>query len=168
MSEYYLSTQLRRQASAFQRGLASVVEPRWLRMFAAEEIRLLLSGSMAIDLDDMSRHTNYASGYTKDHELIRWMWEVLAEFSSDEMGQLLRFCTSCSRAPLLGFQFLTPQLCIQVRASELEQTRACTDAVACCSLSLLDGHSLVRVSSVLLSVSMWTHSNRICPQPPLA
>ena len=33
----------------------------------------------------------------------------------DEQRGLLRFVTSCSRPPLLGFRYLEPNMCIQVR-----------------------------------------------------
>jgi ubiquitin-protein ligase E3 C len=122
LSDYYLSRQLSRQASAFQQGMASVLNLQWLRMFAAEELRLLLSGSQSFDVADLQRHTNYGSGYSQDHELIRWFWEIINEFDAEQRGQLLRFATSCSRAPLLGFQALQPQFCIQrVNADALEQ-----------------------------------------------
>ena len=114
MSNYYLSEQIKKQSAAFAQGLQSVINPSWLRMFAAEEIRLLISGSQTINLDDLRAHTNYSSGYTEGHELIGWFWQVMAEMSADELGCFLRFCTSCSRAPLLGFGALQPGFCIQV------------------------------------------------------
>jgi hypothetical protein len=122
MSDYYLSKQISRQVRAFQRGMWSILSPDKLRLFAAEEMRLLLSGSAKINLTDLQLNTNYSSGYTKDHELIIWFWEVLNEFSSEQISSFLRFTTSCSRAPLLGFRFLSPLFCIQrVNIDELEQ-----------------------------------------------
>lgn len=35
-------------------------------------------------------------------------------FTAEEQKAFLRFVTSCSRPPLLGFQYLEPKLCIQV------------------------------------------------------
>lgn len=113
MSDYYLHKCMSRQMSAFQSGLLSILDPHWLRMFAAEELRLLISGSQRIDRHDLRMFTQYSSGYTKDHELIRMFWEVVEELSEEEMSLLLKFATSCSRAPLLGFKYLYPQFCIQ-------------------------------------------------------
>ncbi len=33
-------------------------------------------------------------------------WQALASFTADEQRALLRFVTSCSRAPLLGFRYV--------------------------------------------------------------
>ena len=40
----------------------------------------------------------------------------------EQLAAFLRFATSCSRAPLLGFHYLSPKFCIQrVNADEREQ-----------------------------------------------
>lgn len=36
--------------------------------------------------------------------VIRWFWEIVDEMEEEEKAQLLKFSTSCSRAPLLGFK----------------------------------------------------------------
>ena len=38
--------------------------------------------------------------------------QVVVEFSVEQRQALLKFVTSCSRAPLGGFQHLVPPLCI--------------------------------------------------------
>jgi ubiquitin-protein ligase E3 C len=122
MSDWYLNKQMARQANAFQRGMWSLVPPQWLRMFAADELRLLLSGSPRVNLADLQAHTTYSSGYSANHEVIQWFWSILHEATPEQIGLFLRFCTSCSRAPLLGFGFLQPGFCIQrVNADEHEQ-----------------------------------------------
>ena len=40
--------------------------------------------------------------------------QALRSFSLEEQGAFLRFVTSVSRGPLLGFRYLEPPLCIQV------------------------------------------------------
>lgn len=127
MSDYYLNKQMARQSHAFQQGVASILNTDWLRMFAAEEFRLLISGSQAVDRRDLQAHTQYSSGYSKDHELIRWLWEVIHEATDEEVAALLRFATSCSRAPLLGFKHLYPQFCIQVRGVREQAREANTE-----------------------------------------
>lgn len=42
-------------------------------------------------------------------------WRALGTFSPEEQADFLRFITSCPRPPLLGFRYLEPPLCIQVR-----------------------------------------------------
>jgi len=43
-------------------------------------------------------------GYAPDHPVIVMFWQVVEEFTDHQKRQLLKFVTSCSRPPLLGFK----------------------------------------------------------------
>ena len=49
-------------------------------------------------------HTNYAGGYDLTHPTISAFWQVVTGLSEDQKRALLKFVTSCSRPPLLGFK----------------------------------------------------------------
>ena len=48
--------------------------------------------------------TMHSGAYHADHPVVALFWQALATFSDPERRALLRFVTSCSRAPLLGFR----------------------------------------------------------------
>ena len=52
----------------------------------------------------MQAHTNYSGGYELTHPTISAFWAVVEELSEDQKRALLKFVTSCSRPPLLGFK----------------------------------------------------------------
>ena len=56
--------------------------------------------------------------YKEDHPVIKLFWEVVTSFSETEKRQLLKFVTSCSRPPLLGFKQLSPPLHISPAIGE--------------------------------------------------
>lgn len=43
-------------------------------------------------------------GYSATHPVIQIFWEVVEGFTDEEKRKLLKFVTSCSRPPLLGFK----------------------------------------------------------------
>lgn len=43
----------------------------------------------------------------------QWFWETVRSFDEEQQGQFLKFVTSCSRPPLLGFERLNPPICVQ-------------------------------------------------------
>jgi ubiquitin-protein ligase E3 C len=88
-------------------------------MFDARELQILISGAPTpIDIEDLKKHTNYAGGYHKDHNVILIFWKVVEQFDEQEKRKLLKFVTSCSRPPLLGFKDLYPGFCIQKAGDE--------------------------------------------------
>ena len=60
------------------------------------------------DVEDLRQYVRYSGGYREDSSTVKLFWKVLAEMSPTELGQLLRFVTSCSRPPLGGFKYLHP------------------------------------------------------------
>ena len=57
-------------------------------------------------------YINSVGEYKEDHECIHMFWKVVEGFTEQEKQQLLKFVTSCSRPPLLGFKDLFPPFCV--------------------------------------------------------
>uniref|UniRef100_A0AAQ6A377 Ubiquitin-protein ligase E3C n=1 Tax=Amphiprion ocellaris TaxID=80972 RepID=A0AAQ6A377_AMPOC len=122
VADYRLNKQIRPHCLAFRQGLANVVNLEWLRMFDQQEIQVLISGAhVPICLDDLKNFTNYSGGYSATHPVIQTFWEVVEGFTDEEKRKLLKFVTSCSRPPLLGFKELYPAFCIHNGGSDLER-----------------------------------------------
>jgi len=98
---------------AFRRGLLRVLPVNWVSLFDVCEFQWLISGNLKIvDLEDLIANTKYSNGYHVNHETIQLFWLVVQEFTNEQLSALLKFVTSCSRAPLLGFKTLDPPFCI--------------------------------------------------------
>lgn len=105
MADYKLNKQIRAQCYAFKQGISNVVSLDWLQMFNNKELQVLISGAqIPVDVHDLKLHTNYTGGYAPDHPTITAFWKIVDEFTDQQRSQLLKFVTSCSRPPLLGFK----------------------------------------------------------------
>ncbi|CAB0013631.1 unnamed protein product [Nesidiocoris tenuis] len=114
---YKLHVEVARQCKAFIRGLNMVVPVEWLEMFTSKELQVLISGKdIPIDVDDLKNNTVYTGGYSVEDPTIVAFWNVVGSFSDQERSQLIKFVTSHSRPPLLGFKELHPKFCIQKAA----------------------------------------------------
>nr|XP_053635145.1 ubiquitin-protein ligase E3C-like [Cherax quadricarinatus] len=67
---------------------------------------------------DETRITSLIRTYNAEHPTIQAFWQVLRGFDETQKRQLLKFVTSCSHPPLLGFKELQPAFCIQPSGSE--------------------------------------------------
>ena len=112
--EYHLNIKNKLQTSAFLRGMNDIFPITWMRMFSPTELQLLISGDTCdIDIEDWRANTVYKNGYTDHHQIIRWFWSVMAELPQESRSAVLRFSTSSSRPPLLGFRVLEPRFTIR-------------------------------------------------------
>ncbi|GAA6016983.1 hypothetical protein JCM11491_006119 [Sporobolomyces phaffii] len=115
MSNYRLNVQIAQQSKAFERGLFEIVPERFLRLFNAPEMAILVGGVDApIDVADLRRHCIYG-GWDGDENnpTIRDFWTVFESFGKDDRAKLVKFVTSCARPPLLGFGELNPLFAIR-------------------------------------------------------
>jgi len=114
LANFKLNVETRNQSRAFLDGCRDIIPVQWIRMFGPHELQLLIGGdSKRIDIDDMRTHCRYGGGYHESQPYIQAFWELLTSMSVEEQSDLLKFVTSCSRQPLLGFGQLNPLLCIQ-------------------------------------------------------
>ena len=92
-----------------------VIPSSWLRLFNPLEVNQLLAGGQGggVDVADLQKHTQYSLGYSASNATIRSFWKVVDGMSVKERQALMKFVTSCSRAPLGGFAFLRPPFVIQ-------------------------------------------------------
>lgn len=129
MAHFRMYKQIKDQTQAFIRGFKGVINVDWLLMFSAPELQKLISGDNAdLDIQDLRRNTQYYGGYHNNHKVINWMWDILdKDFTRDEKGLFLKFVTSCSKAPLLGFSNLEPPF--SVRCVEVSDDQDTGDTV---------------------------------------
>eukprot|EP00658_Telonema_sp_P-2_P036987 TRINITY_DN26651_c0_g1_i2.p1 TRINITY_DN26651_c0_g1~~TRINITY_DN26651_c0_g1_i2.p1 ORF type:complete len:438 (+),score=102.62 TRINITY_DN26651_c0_g1_i2:113-1426(+) len=84
-------------------GFWSIVPETLLSVLDFQELELLMCGLPQIDMPDWMAHTRYGSPLTESHQLVRWFWEVVTSFDSDERARLLQFSTGTSNVPVQGF-----------------------------------------------------------------
>jgi ubiquitin-protein ligase E3 C len=115
------------ETRAFLRGFRDLIPASWVRLFSANELQKLIGGDdsvRGIDVASLKRAMQYAAGYHPSQPLIQAFWEILDDFTPDQQRKFLKFMTSCSRQPLLGFASLEPAPCIQqIRLPETESTK---------------------------------------------
>ena len=131
VSKFRLIGQPHQQTQAFLRGLNKIISPHWLKMFNQSELQKLVGGDTGspIDVEDLRKNTQYGGVYEigddgQEHETIRMFWQVMHELNDEDRRKVLKFATSVSRAPLLGFKVLKPRF--SIRDAGNDQTRLCS------------------------------------------
>ncbi|CEP08172.1 hypothetical protein [Parasitella parasitica] len=113
IANYRLNIQIAKQCRAFFKGLSTIIDNKWLRMFNQQELQIVLGGaSVPIDLDDLRSHTVLA-GFMEHDATVKNFWKALESFDNNLRMKFVKFVTSCSRPPLLGFKELVPQFCLR-------------------------------------------------------
>ncbi|CAH7688506.1 hypothetical protein BY996DRAFT_8560820, partial [Phakopsora pachyrhizi] len=145
VSKYKLNVQLERQSEAFFKGLNDIIESKWIRMFNQVELKVLVGGLEGhdIDVEDLERWTVYG-GWDESHPTIRMFWKVVRGFDNDSKRKLLKFVTSSSRAPLLGFKELRPSFGIRCAGKDLSRLPSSSTCLNLLKLSEYEDEKVLR------------------------
>ncbi|KAF1336402.1 Hect ubiquitin ligase, partial [Globisporangium splendens] len=104
--QYLLFESVSSQLYAFLKGVYDVIPQELLLLFDPEEFDYLLCGSDEIDVDDWQRNAQWSDNL-RDHDVLRWFWEIVREMPNEHRRRLLHFATGSSRVPIAGFSALT-------------------------------------------------------------
>lgn len=138
VANFRMKTQIEKQTEAFVGGFRSIINSEWLSMFSSSEFQRLISGdNKPIDLQDLRRHTKYFGGFHNNHRVVSWLWDILEkDFTPEEHRLFLKFVTSCSKPPLLGFSNLEPPF--SIRCVEVSDDQDLGDTVGSVLRSFFD------------------------------
>ncbi|XP_033337253.2 E3 ubiquitin-protein ligase ctrip isoform X1 [Megalopta genalis] len=116
VAHWFLHEGIFRQMEAFREGFESVFPLSQLRLFFPEELEAVFCGHAQTggkwDVKTLSECCRTDHGYTPDSRAIRFLFEVMSKYSSEEQRQFVQFVTGSPRLPVGGFKSLTPPLTI--------------------------------------------------------
>ncbi|KAJ7324841.1 hypothetical protein JRQ81_017861 [Phrynocephalus forsythii] len=103
-----------RQFDSFRDGFESVFPLSHLQYFYPEELDQLLCGSKtdAWDAKTLMECCRPDHGYTHDSRAVKFLFEILSSFDSEQQRLFLQFVTGSPRLPVGGFRSLNPPLTI--------------------------------------------------------
>eukprot|EP01091_Cochliopodium_minus_P009951 TRINITY_DN2563_c0_g1_i3.p1 TRINITY_DN2563_c0_g1~~TRINITY_DN2563_c0_g1_i3.p1 ORF type:complete len:558 (-),score=144.45 TRINITY_DN2563_c0_g1_i3:111-1784(-) len=105
--DYSLNKSIEKQFGSFKKGFNTVVSGgAFFEFFVLEEVELLICGSKELNFKDLENKTTYESGYSKDHIVVKWFWEVVHSFTEEQKKKLLSFSTGSDRSPIGGLKNL--------------------------------------------------------------
>lgn len=67
-----------------------MIDREYLRVFDAQQLELVLSGTVEINIEDWRANTEYKGGYFDNHVVIRWFWKTVHSFSNADRLKLLQ------------------------------------------------------------------------------
>ena len=100
--DYVLSKSCEAQFAAFKNGFLKVVSARVLQLFHPQELMALVVGNENYDWDVLEKTCQYKEGYSRDHETIKYFWEVFHELSEENKRKFLLYLTGSDRIPIAG------------------------------------------------------------------
>jgi ubiquitin-protein ligase E3 A len=100
--DYYLNTAIHKQFEAFARGFMMLCGGPAIHLFSATELERLVCGNPILNFDALQSNARYDGGYSAEHRVIKWLWEIVGTLDDEEKRRFLKFFTGSDRAPIGG------------------------------------------------------------------
>jgi len=91
--------EIQEELSAFIEGFYLILPKQSLDLFSSSELQLLISGAPIIEIDHIKQNATL-SGLNQNDDLVKWLWEILEEFSQKELAAFVLFVTGSLKIPL--------------------------------------------------------------------
>lgn len=111
---YTLNEGVQKQFQAFKEGFENFFPVQSLEMFYPQEMELLLCGSKSEkwDIKELIECCRPDHGFTTDSRAVKFLFEILSKYDSNEQRMFLQFITGCPKLPVGGLKRLNPPLTI--------------------------------------------------------
>ncbi|XP_013386514.1 E3 ubiquitin-protein ligase HECW2 [Lingula anatina] len=106
MVQWRVERCVKEQTEYLLRGFYEVLDSRFISVFDARELELVMAGTVEIDVIDWRKNSEYRGGYHDNHQVIRWFWMAVERFDNERRLRLLQFVTGTSSIPYEGFSAL--------------------------------------------------------------
>lgn len=116
LAHHHMTASVQGQLEAFLEGFYALIPPELVSIFTPQELELLTCGMPEIDVKDMQQHCTYVH-YSRSSQPIRWLWQMLEQFTQEQRAKFVAFVTGSSKVPLEGFKALRGQEDVITRMS---------------------------------------------------
>ena len=100
--DWYFNKSIEDYFKYFKNGFFRVCDKQLSPILRPEELELIICGTQILNFYELKRSAKYEDGYKKDSLTIKYLWDILFEFSEEEKKKFLFFVTGCDRAPING------------------------------------------------------------------
>lgn len=104
--EWYFCDSCKVQYDSFRQGFQRVLTGKAVPLFCPEELELLVRGSPELDLSGLQQIATFEN-CNRDDVIVKWLFEVIDEFSEADKRRFLSFVTGTDRVPATGIENMT-------------------------------------------------------------
>ena len=94
-------TEMDKQIAYIKKGLYKLIPPSLLKLLTHKEMERFVSGSLDkdIDIELLKSFTKYSMELSPESSRIKWLWELLEEFTPADRRKFIKFCWAQERLP---------------------------------------------------------------------
>ena len=142
------------QITSIIKGINKIIPMSVLQYFTWEEMERLVCGKKIVDIDLLEKNTTIAPELEKKDYLVKWVWEILKEFSEEERLQFVKFCYAQERLPYTQEEYDQKQIQFSIKFGANFKKNGLPRADTCFFFLILPDYSSKEIMKKMISIAI--------------
>ena len=142
------------QISSIIKGINKIIPMSVLQYFTWEEMERLVCGKKTVDIELLERNTVIAPELEKKNYLVKWVWEIVKEFSEEERIQFVKFCYAQERLPYTQEEYDQKQIQFSIKFNANFHKNGLPRADTCFFFLILPDYTSKEIMKKMISIAI--------------
>jgi hypothetical protein len=143
-----------KQIHSIIKGLSKMIPSSLLQFFTWEEVERLVCGKKTVDIELLKKNTVIAPELQKKDYLVKWLWEILNEFSDENKINFVKFCYAQERLPPTQEEYTKRQIQFTIKFNPHSKKDLLPRADTCFFFLILPDYSSKEIMKKMISIAI--------------
>ena len=142
------------QITSIIKGINKIIPISVLQYFTWEEMERLVCGKKTVDIELLEKNTVIAPELEKKDYLVKWVWEIVKEFTEEERIQFVKFCYAQERLPYTQEEYDQKQIQFSIKFNANFQKNGLPRADTCFFFLILPDYTSKEIMKKMISIAI--------------
>ena len=136
------------------KGINKIIPMSVLQYFTWEEMERLVCGKKTVDIELLEKNTIISPELEKKNYLVKWVWEIVKEFSEEERIQFVKFCYAQERLPYTQEEYDQKQIQFSIKFNANFKKNELPRADTCFFFLILPDYTSKEIMKKMISIAI--------------
>ena len=142
------------QITSIIKGINKIIPISVLQYFTWEEMERLVCGKKTVDIELLEKNTVIAPELEKKDYLVKWVWEIVKEFTEEERIQFVKFCYAQERLPYTQEEYDQKQIQFSIKFNANFEKNGLPRADTCFFFLILPDYTSKEIMKKMISIAI--------------
>ena len=143
-----------KQIHSIKKGLSKMIPSSLLHFFTWEEVEKLVCGKKTVDIELLKKNTVIAPELQKKDYLVKWLWEIVNEFSEENKINFVKFCYAQERLPPTQEEYTKRQIQFTIKFNSHSKKDLLPRADTCFFFLILPDYTNKDIMKKMISIAI--------------
>ena len=143
-----------KQINAIKKGINKMIPLSVLNFFTWEEVECLVCGKKTVDIELLKKNTIISPELKEKEYLVKWLWEILDEFTDEMRVNFVKFCYAQESLPPNQEEYTKRQVVFTIKINTQSKKDQLPRSDTCFFFLILPLYSSKEIMKKMISIAI--------------